>query len=351
MQRLLPNIDDILRQESSLSGQICQVLVRPKANQQVQPFLKRHYPGTKYIIVADENTAPLTSFSPDIILPGDSKAYIETARNLAIQAKNAELMIAIGSGTVNDLVKYAAHLQHIPYITIGTAPSMNGYASGNASLIENGIKTSFAAKPPVAIFLDTEILAAAPMRLIQSGFGDVICRSTAQADWLLSHIMKGTEYQVKVFDWQFSRENRLLEHSTKLLKRDIQAVQILAEWLVISGLAMLICNGSYPASQGEHAIAHVMETLHDTSTYHGEQIAVTTLTMAEIQEQCLAQLSPDIKKQIQAVMRNPFVLRAALEHAGCPTTPKMLGWDESLYKTAIAQAKDLRNRFGFLNLE
>ena len=102
-------------------------------------------------------------------------------------------LIAVGSGTINDLCKYAAHLDRKPYAVFGTAPSMNGYTSANAAITVNGLKKSLAATMPAGVFLDLAVLAAAPPRMIRSGLGDSLCRPTAQADWLLSHRLTATD--------------------------------------------------------------------------------------------------------------------------------------------------------------
>jgi Glycerol dehydrogenase and related enzymes len=88
----------------------------------------------------------------------------------------ADALVAVGSGTINDLCKYAAFLDRKPYVVFGTAPSMNGYTSVSAAITEHGHKKSLPAAAPVGVFLDLAVLAAAPPRMIRSGLGDSICR-------------------------------------------------------------------------------------------------------------------------------------------------------------------------------
>ncbi len=98
-------------------------------------------------------------------------------------------MIAVGSGTINDVCKYGSAQDKKPYAVFATAPSMNGYTSVNAAITVHGHKMSLAAQAPVGAFFDLGVLAAAPARMIRSGLGDSLCRTTAQADWLLSHLL------------------------------------------------------------------------------------------------------------------------------------------------------------------
>ncbi|MFP3018679.1 MAG: iron-containing alcohol dehydrogenase, partial [Candidatus Tisiphia sp.] len=123
-----------------------------------------------------------------------SLASLETVDLVRNKAKDSDLIVAFGSGTVNDICKYASYLEKKDYISFPTAASMNGYTSANASILVNGYKKSFKAHLPRAIYIDIDILANAPLRLTLSGFADFICRSTVQADWLLSHLLLGTEY-------------------------------------------------------------------------------------------------------------------------------------------------------------
>ena len=107
--------------------------------------------------------------------------------------------------------------------------------------------------------MDLAVLAAAPARMIRAGLGDSLCRSTAQADWLLSHHLFGTPYRRAPFALLAEDEPALLDDPEALLRGDPDAMRALARTLVLSGLGMTICDGSYPASQGEHLISHYID--------------------------------------------------------------------------------------------
>ena len=109
--------------------------------------------------------------------------------------RDADALVAVGSGTINDLCKYAAAQDGKPYVVFATAPSMNGYTSMNAAITVDGHKKTLPAATPLGVFMDLGVLAAAPARMIRAGLGDSLCRSTAQADWLLSHHLLGTPYR------------------------------------------------------------------------------------------------------------------------------------------------------------
>jgi glycerol-1-phosphate dehydrogenase [NAD(P)+] len=279
---------------------------------------------------------------------------------------------------------------------------MNGYTSINAAITTGGHKRSLAARLPVAVFFDLEVLAAAPVRLIRAGLGDSLCRPTAQADWLLAHLLLGRPYREAPFALLADDEPPLLAASAKLGAPDPDAIRRLVKTLVLSGFGMTLCGGSEPASQGEHLISHYAEMLGDPArqAFHGEQIGVATLTMARLQARILDGPPPqieasrideaalirhfgpelggscwqefrkkrvdpgaaiqlnhrlsagwdEIRARIAAIHAEPEQLRAVLEQAGAPTTPEALGWPSSFYRRAVRHARLIRNRYTFLDL-
>jgi len=312
------------------------------------------------------------------------KAQLSKAQSLAKQLKNVDCLIAVGSGTINDITKYAAHLAGVPYISYATALSMNGYASSTASLEYEGIKTSYPATQAKAVFIDLDIVSAAPLELTKAGVGDSLCRSTTQADWLLANQLGlDDEYSSEYFN--ITLEQQLIDNIDGLLSGDISAYKILAELLVFTGQAMNKAGSSKPASQAEHMLAHLMDSKY--GGYHGLQVAVCTLTIAQLQQQLLANdLKPSISrkyaklddyftneqvekfkkiyaskpknidlnvvdiKAIKAVTLGHSDLLNIYNKLGLPTTSAGLGWDDGFYKAMLDIAKYTRDRFTFLDL-
>lgn len=316
------------------------------------------------------------------------------ARYIMDASANCETLIAAGSGTINDLTKIAAHRSGKPYAVCGTAPSMNGYLSANAAIMVDGHKQSLPATLPVAALFDLSVVEAAPQRLIQSGIGDSLCRPTAQADWLLSHLLLDTPYDALPY--------ALLEPYEAAMQQGNMRALIIT--LLLSGLGMTLAGGSYPASQGEHLIAHYMEMQHPDvahATYHGEQIGVTTLYMAQLQHDFLALKEapqwreapyteekcshifsgaalrhvyseytvkiqrlggreafnrklqtrwPEIRDTLHTILLPRKNLAAALQRLQAPQLPADLGWDNSCFADATRYAHLIRNRFTFLDI-
>ena len=340
-----------------------------------------------------------------IVLDASPRADDATvARVLAALAPSTELVIAVGSGTLNDLTKMVAFRHGCPQAVFATAPSMNGYTSLSASITSNGLRRSYRTRTPLGVFFDLRVLAGAPARLIRAGLGDTACRPTAQADWLLSHLLLDRPYREAPFALLADDERDVFAHSRALLAGDLEVMRHLVRTLVLSGFGMTICNGSYPASQGEHLLSHYVEMMQPPGlphSFHGEQIAVCTAAMAALQEQVLARDTPPVlrsspllrddliahfgpiigdgcwreyelkrftveetdaingrlaarwdamRKRIAALTVPAAKLRGLLADAGAPVECVDLGWPPALFDQALRHAREIRNRYTFLDL-
>ncbi len=326
----------------------------------------------------------------------------ETVEEVRRQTAGADALVAVGSGTVNDLCKAAAEKDHRRYAVFATAPSMNGYVTGTASITVRGLKLSLAARPPSAAFFDLEVLAAAPARLIRSGIGDCLARTTAQTDWLLANLLTGSAYSETPFVIQAEDEPALLERAADAVNGDVNAVEILVRMLLLSGLGMALVGSSHPASMGEHLISHYVDmlALPHPGSLHGEQVAVASWTMARLQARILGspappQLAPTrideeemrqrfgpvaddcirslkrkaldqagcdrlnsrlatdwtrLRAKLRAAMLPVAKLERVMRAAGLPMTGADLGLDGGFYRDAVLHARELRDRFGALDV-
>ena len=226
---------------------------------------------------------------PTFIIPDDMDATQYLANKLRIETRKVDYLVAVGTGTINDLCKYAAAHEDRRYGVIPTAPTMNGFVSSNASITVDGLKQSMKAAMPKVVACDADLLARSPKHMQAAGFGDAICRFTAQTDWYMSHLVMETPYDPLPFLMQAPLDKQLALAAGALGRGNKEATKILMESLLMSGLGMVIAGGSMPASQGEHLIAHTLDRIPAIATsrlnkvLHGEQIAITTLSMALLQ--------------------------------------------------------------------
>lgn len=396
-----------------------QVAIDYNAIKRIEKIASSANLGERLLIVSDENTHQVLGkevFSlleascsceelvlPCGVLPSGVLPTEQIIQSVQKAAKEKSGIIAVGSGTINDICKYASHLNGQPYIICATAPSMNGYLSANASIVKSGYKASVAAHLPSAVIMDLKIMAAAPKRLIQSGFGDLLCRPTAQADWMMSHLVFGTPYTEAPFLMLKPIELKLHALARKLLEKDLDALHYLCESLLVSGIGMTFAKGSYPASQAEHMIAHTIDMKYGDALphrYHGEVIAVTTVTMSALQyaltsqpEMCLRPLPsekekvaayfgqelapscyreykekqcsdemldslnynlerkwPDIVNSIQKISYAAERIQELAFSVGLDVEGESLGLSHQQYKEVIAFAPYTRSRYTFLDL-
>lgn len=338
-----------------------------------------------------------------IVLAPEPHADLATVEVVREAAARADALVAVGSGTINDLAKFSAAQDGKPWAVFATAPSMNGYTSANAAITVDGHKKTLPASLARGVFMDLAVLSAAPPRMIRAGLGDSLCRSTAQVDWLLSREVRGTAYSAAPFALLAHDERLLFDAPDALMRGDPDAMRALSRTLVLSGIGMTLAGGSYPASQGEHLISHYVDMRAPTERppfLHGEQVAVATLTMAHLQEAMLDGPAPVLRasnvdpamlhahfgaetghecwrefdakrldderaarlteraamqwdglRRATAAARIPSPrLAAVLRRAGGPLRANDIGLDPPFYAQAVRHARFLRNRFTFLDL-
>jgi glycerol-1-phosphate dehydrogenase [NAD(P)+] len=251
-------------------------------------------------LVADKNTFEVAANRVEKLFKENSIKYSMTLFNdddLVASDTNVEkiksdidsqvsLIIAVGSGTINDLCRYAAFQLEKPYLIIATAPSMDGYASSVSPLIINGFKNTYNAVSPIAIIGDMDIIKNAPAHMIAAGFGDLIGKYISLTDWKLSKCINDEYYCDYVAALVYKSLTMCVENTNSLKLRDEASLANLMKGLVLSGLGMLMIGNSRPASGAEHHLAHFWEMCFLMSgrkqLLHGQKVGVASVLMAEL---------------------------------------------------------------------
>ena len=192
-----------------------------------------------------------------------------------------DLVLGIGTGVINDLCKVLAYATGRKSAIIGTAPSMDGFASNSSAMEVNQVKLTLFNRAPRGILLDTDILCQAPMRMLGAGLGDMVAKYVALCEWRMSHIVTGEYYCEDVAQLMRAAVKRVTDAAPGIPSRNPQAIQAIAEGLVISGIAMAFAEVSRPASGLEHYFSHLWEmmALERNQPYdlHGVQVGVGTV--------------------------------------------------------------------------
>ena len=244
--------------------------------------------------------------------------------------QDADMVLAVGSGTINDLCKYISRLRGLPYVILATAPSMDGFVSAGAALIVDHVKVTYEAQGPAAVLADTEILAQAPMEMITAGLGDMLGKYTCLLDWKLAHIITGEYYCEHVEGMVRTALRTMLSQSSRIRERDPEVIGAITEALVLTGIAMKFVENSRPASGCEHHMSHFWEMLFlmngKKAVLHGTKVGVAAVA-------CL-QMYGMLAEVLESLAADPDLFAAA---AAKPFDKSM--WEEEI-RAVFGEAAD-----------
>ncbi|TXK85620.1 sn-glycerol-1-phosphate dehydrogenase [Paenibacillus sp. N3.4] len=325
---------------------------------------------------------------------------------------SSQMLVAVGAGTVHDIVRFVAHRTKRPFLSVPTAPSVDGFASVGAPLIVRGFKQTIPASAPQAIFADLALLAEAPQAMIAAGLGDMLGKHTSLADWSLGRVLLSEHYCELSARLTLEAVELCTAHLSEIAQRTDLGLLRLMEGLILSGLSMLLVGHSRPASGAEHHLSHYWEMVllqqRRRALLHGAKVGVATVLMAQryqallgitadeaavrlaqsevpsrltdaerirqaygdMAEQVIAENFPasgtaldayalkarivekwgDVQATARAVP-TPEQLMAWLKAVQGPVTPEQLGVEPALVEASLQDALFVRNRFTILRLQ
>lgn len=339
----------------------------------------------------------------------DERSFGETIVNFD---QSCDLIIGVGSGTVNDICRFLSYKMNLQFYIVATAPSMDGFASSVAALTINNLKKTYEAHVPTAIIADIDIIKNAPMNMIAAGVGDILGKYTCLCDWKLSHIINGEYYCEEIVEMVRKSIEVVVENVHMVYLRDSKAITSIMEALILSGIAMSFIGNSRPASGSEHHLSHFWEMKflfqHKKAVLHGAKVGIGTIAVLKMYEM-LTSKSIDFNKAREKAkafsvkeweenIRRTFDITAEeviqleekvqknnsekvsrridfiennwdiivqnisktlpsadkvlhiLNKLKAPTAPSEVGVDDQTFYDSIIVAKELRNRYGLLQL-
>lgn len=322
--------------------------------------------------------------------------------------RECDFLIAVGSGVINDLCKLVAYRMDLDYMVVATAPSMDGYASNVAPVIIKNTKTTYEARLPKYILADVDILRQAPWDMITAGVGDILGKYVCLMDWKLASLVKGEYFCEYTQSLVRASINKVMESLEELEKRTPESIASVMEGLILSGICMSYIGNSRPASGSEHHMSHFWEmTALENGTpdaFHGTKVAVGTVislkmyeilgklnwetfhahptfqpeawageineaygkaapTVAALEEKLkkngdeavkarrasLLAGKEEICREISALPSADSIVEA-LKKIKAPYKPQQIHVSEDTLRKGIYYAKDLRDRFGLLQV-
>lgn len=322
--------------------------------------------------------------------------------------KECDLLIAVGSGTINDLCRFVSFKVGIDYFIVGTAPSMDGYASTVSALIINHLKTTYETHCAKAIIGDLNVIAEAPVPMIATGIGDILGKYVCLTDWKIAHIINGEYICEEVVGIVERCIQKVVQSAKSAGQRNIEAIESIMEGLILTGIAMSYIGNSRPASGSEHHMSHYWEMMfllkREPDPLHGTKVGIGTVVAIRLYRMLrekqnlfpLAEYKFDFnmwekeivdayglsatgvielerklgKNAVSDVLerREKFKEKQEeifalidklpdeeyiidiLKTVNAPFYPKQIGIDKDVFRRSIYYAKELRNRFGLLQI-
>jgi glycerol-1-phosphate dehydrogenase [NAD(P)+] len=341
----------------------------------------------------------------DVVFPGDTHCDESTIAHMKDRTRHADAVVVVGSGSLCDTVKYATFEDGRPYVAFATAASMNGYAAGTASVtLGNGYKTSLPAHAPRGVFIDLKVNADAPTWLSAAGLADSMCRPVAQVEWWGSHRLLGTPFSSTPFALLEKDEPEMIKAAQGLPTHSIAANGWLHRVMVMSGFGNVILGTSHAGSMGEHQVSHWIDMFagkDHPGTKHGQQVGVASIAIARLHQQLfalnkppqvkptkisetgfvlrygeslgrmmfaeavkkaldertadvfnerLAEVWPELREESLKVLIPAADITRIIASAGGPTSATELGLPRPVWRKAMKYARDVRNRWSYLDL-
>ena len=294
-----------------------EVIVKEGALQELPGLLER-YNVKKVFLIADQNTYEAAGKTVRQIIESQVKVAscifcedglepdeYSVGRAVMYYEADCDVVIGVGSGVINDIGKIVANVAGKPYFIVGTAPSMDGYASATSSMTRDGLKISLPSKCADVIIGDLDVLCQAPARMMASGLGDMLAKYVSICEWRIANLITGEYYCEDIAQLVREALKKCAENADGLLKREKEAVKAVFEGLEIGGVAMAYAGVSRPASGVEHYFSHVWDmrgvAFGTPVDFHGIQCAIATYHAIRLYE-IVKQQTPNYEKASAYVM-------------------------------------------------
>ena len=283
------------------------------------PYYVRKYQGTKVFLLADKNTwtvagekaveiltangIPTTPYvlnstraEPDEHAVGSVAMHMDTS---------CDFFVSVGSGVINDIGKAISNLCKLPYIIVGTAPSMDGYASATSSVIRDSLKYSLSTRCADVVIGDLDVLCQAPQRMICAGVGDLIAKYVSICEWRISALLNGEYFCEVIADQVNQALKSCVDNLDGIINREPEAIRTVMDGMVLAGMSMNFAGVSRPASGMEHYISHIFDMrgveFNTPIDLHGIQCGIATVSALRLYEKLRKIKKPDREKALAYV--------------------------------------------------
>jgi len=217
---------------------------------------------------------------------------------------NPDYILGVGSGSINDTCRMVSYRLGIDYGIVGTAPSMDGYASVVAPLLMGSTKKVYTCSIARHIIIDLNLCAEAPYELLLAGVGDMIGKYVAILDWELSNHLTGEYYCEKIAGMVLDATKKCVDTATVLKERKIDTMKNTVDGLILSGLGMAYTGSSRPASGTEHMVGQTWEIMDlekgHVPNLHGIEVGEATFVAMAMYKRLYQETNEEWLKQLIA---------------------------------------------------
>jgi glycerol-1-phosphate dehydrogenase [NAD(P)+] len=279
----------------------------------------------------------------DLIRPGLGRAdlflvtggTLDSAYDLGdqLRKRSYDAVVGIGGGRTIDTAKYAASRYGIPMVSVATSLAHDGIASPVSVLEHDGGRGSYGVHIPIAVVVDLDFVEDGPDRQTKAGIGDAVSNLNSIADWQLAHEMRGEPLDGLAVTLARSGAEAVLNHPGRITDDDF--LTVLAESLIMGGIAMSVCGSSRPCSGGCHEVSHAIDLLHPGTSSHGEQVGLGALFCTYLRE--------DPAQRPGAAGNSRFAqLSACLARHDLPRLPAEIGLTDDEFIDVVMAAPHTR---------
>lgn len=251
---------------------VCDARTLEAAGREVRRLLEAAGVAARVIVLRDTRAGEVVA---------DEKAIVGL---LVALPPETEAVVAVGSGTVHDIVRFACHAGRRRFLSVPTAPSVDGFASVGAPIVLGGFKNTVPAMAPEAIFADLDVLCRAPQEMIAAGFGDMLGKYTSLADWRLGKLLTEEHHCGLAEEMTRKALESCIGHLDEIAAARPEGIRALTEALILSGISMLLVGNSRPASGAEHHLSHFWEMRYlqeeRRALLHGAKVGAATVIVS-----------------------------------------------------------------------
>ena len=235
-------------------------------------------------ILGDKVADTLVYQCEGFLVPDEQAVATLNAR----MTEDIDLILGVGSGVINDICKYVSFEHKMEYAIVGTAPSMDGYASSGAAMIMGGMKITYTTHAPKYIIADVDVLKNAPLDMIRAGYGDIIGKYSSLNDWKLAAMINGEHFCPDIYNLVYAVTDETRRQVKNIVARDDEAIAFLTKALVLIGVTLTLLGSTRPGSGSEHHLSHFFEIvglIHDQPYFlHGTDVAYSAVVTAAMRE-------------------------------------------------------------------